>query len=78
MFETVGLPELLIIGLVIVVLFGAGKLGHLRVRHAGPNAAELAAQLRTTSACSFAPTLQFAWASATVLNVRCLSEVRRW
>ena len=54
------------------------RAGHLRVRHAGPNAAELAAQPRTTSACSFAPTLQFAWASATVLNVRCLSEVRRW
>ena len=27
MFETIGAPELLIIGLIVMVLFGAGKVG---------------------------------------------------
>ena len=29
MFETIGVPELLIIGLVVVLLFGVGKIGRL-------------------------------------------------
>ena len=27
MFETIGVPELLIIGVIVIVLFGAGKVG---------------------------------------------------
>lgn len=29
MFETIGAPELIIIGLVVILLFGAGKVAHL-------------------------------------------------
>lgn len=29
MFETIGAPELIIIGLVVVLLFGVGKIGNL-------------------------------------------------
>ena len=29
MFETLGAPELLIIGAIVIVLFGAGKIAHL-------------------------------------------------